>query len=729
MAEHPDLIAEQAAIDHAYECLDHMRDSARARRRLYDDGPGGTHQARRERDFVWEQVEVRLEQLDIGDQSLVFGRIDFEPTEERPSAESFRIGRVAVADEDFNPVVVDWRAPIAEAFYRATGRDPMGLRRRRHFATRGRQLLGIDDELFGSSAAALDRGLVEGQGALISALEEARTGRLSDIVATIQGEQDVVIRSPLPGILVVQGGPGTGKTVVALHRAAFLLYTHRFPLEGQGVLVVGPNRVFLNYIEQVLPSLGEAGVQIAVLADLVPGIRAVGRDEEPVARVKGDLRMIDVVARAVRDRERALREPLRVPYGVQYLTLSVDESAAIVADARRRFRTHNAARRHVDRRFFEALAASSRTEDEPSVVRERTRHLTEVRMALERMWPVLTPSELLNDLYGSPGLLRSACERHLSREEWTLLARPRQPDAGRLVFTHDDVPLLDEALERLGPSSRRGPAEVRTYGHIVVDEAQDLSPMQLRMLDRRSLNGSMTIVGDIAQATGAWAHDDWSSVLEHLPDRRPPSSAELRIGYRVPGPIMDFAARVLPLAAPGLAPPESIRRSGEPPAVVPTDEVSFDHDVVELVRGELAAVEPGNLAVVVPRTLVDRVAAALEAADVPFGLANRQGLEQEVTLVPIWLVKGLELDGVVVVEPAAILEEEARGGQALYVALTRSTKRLAVLHARPLPDVLRDAGAAGSGGDGSGGDEDPLRGERTDAHVATLDLDGGRPVG
>ncbi len=725
MAEHPDLIAEQAAIDHAYVCLELMRDAARARRRLYDDGPGGTHQNRRERDFVWQQVEVRLEQLDIGDQSLVFGRIDFEPTESEPESESYRIGRVAVADEQFNPVVVDWRAPIAEAFYRATGRDPMGLRRRRHFATRGRQLLGVDDELFGSSAAALDRGRVEGQGALISALEEARTGRLSDIVATIQGEQDVVIRSPLPGILVVQGGPGTGKTVVALHRAAFLLYSHRFPLEGQGVLVVGPNRVFLNYIEQVLPSLGEAGVQIAVLADLVPGIRAVGRDDEPAARVKGDLRMIDVVTRAVRDRERPLRETLRVPFGVQYLTVTVDQSAEIVADARRRFRTHNAARRHVEKRFFETLAASSRTEDEPAVVRERTRHLTEVRMALERIWPVLTPSELLNDLFGSPGLLRSACERWLSRQEWELLGRPRQSETERLVFTHDDVPLLDEALERLGPPpSKRDHGEVRTYGHIVVDEAQDLSPMQLRMLDRRSLNGSMTIVGDIAQATGAWAHDDWQSVLDHLPDRRPPSFAELRVGYRVPGPIMDYAARVLPLAAPGLEPPESIRRAGDPPTVVATSDQSFDRAVVELVRDELRAVEPGNLAVVVPGSLVDRVADALEGAGLPFGLASRQGLDQQVTLVPIWLVKGLELDGVVVVEPAAILEEEARGGQALYVSLTRSTKRLAVVHARPLPDVLRVEPA-----DGSGGDEDAFGGERTDAHVSALDLDGGRPVG
>ncbi len=726
MSEHPDLIDEQRAIDHAYDCLERTRAAVAAMGSQYDGGPGGTFQHRYERDVVQEQVDQRLGQLDIGDQSLVFGRIDAEPTPERPEVESFHIGRIAVSDERRDPVVVDWRAPIAESFYRATGRDPMGLRRRRHFATRGRQLLGIDDELFGSAARALDRGEVQGQGALIAALEESRTGRLSDIVATIQGEQDVVIRSPLAGVLVVQGGPGTGKTVVALHRAAYLLYSHRFPLEGQGVLVVGPNRVFLSYIEQVLPSLGEAGVEIAVLADLVPRVRVVGWDDEPVARVKGDLRMVEVVAQAVRDRERPLREALRVPYGIQHLTLTVAQSEAIVRDARRRFRTHNAGRRHVEQQFFERLAETSRTGDSPQVVRERTRHDLVVRSALERMWPVLTPTELLNDLFGSPGLLRAACRRWLRRDEWELLARPRRSDPAEVVHPHQDVPLLDEALERLGPRpSHRDDEAVRTYGHIVVDEAQDLSPMELRMLDRRSLNGSMTVVGDIAQATGAWAHDDWESVLAHLPDRRPPRTAELRVGYRVPGPIMDYAARVLALAAPGLAPPVSIRRVGEPPRVVACSPDGFEDSLVALVRSELASVGSGNLAVVAPRSLVDRAAAALGAGGVDFGRATRQGLDRQVTLVPISLVKGLELDAVVVVEPAAVLEEEARGAQSLYVALTRSTKRLSVLHARPLPAVL--GGPADQ--DDSGGDQDPFRGERPDPDVASLDLHGGRPVG
>ena len=397
--------------------------------------PGGTYQNRLERDVMWDRADARLAQLELGDLALIFGRIDTEPKPgggegvERPS-ESYYIGRLAVSDEHRDPVVVDWRAPVAESFYRATGRDPMGLRRRRHFASRGRVLLGIDDELFGSATEALDQGEVQGYGALISALEESRSGKLSDIVATIQVEQDEIIRSELPGIVVVQGGPGTGKTVVALHRAAYLLYSHRFPLEGQGVLVVGPNRVFLSYIEQVLPSLGEAGVEIAVLADLVPNVRVdrvrhrggrpgQGRPphdrRRPAGRPRPRAPAAILAPRALR-RPAPRREPLGRPRRSS-------------SQARRRFRTHNAGRRLVEQLLFERLAASSRNEDSVEVVRERTRRDPLVREALERMWPVLTPGELLNDLFGSPGLLRSASRQALEPDEWKLLARERLHDA------------------------------------------------------------------------------------------------------------------------------------------------------------------------------------------------------------------------------------------------------------------------------------------------------------
>ena len=697
MANHPELDAEQAYIDHAHECLERTRQVVESMREGVVDGQGGTFQNRYERDVVWDRVGVRLGQLEIGDRSLVCGRIDTDPTTTRAEEdgpgpgpdETYYIGRIAVSDEHSDPVVVDWRAPLAESFYRATGVDPMGLRRRRHFASRGRTLLGIDDELFGSATEALDEGEVQGHGALIAALEESRSGRLSDIVGTIQAEQDRIIRSELAGVLVVQGGPGTGKTVVALHRAAYLLYSHRFPLEGQGVLVVGPNRLFLSYIEQVLPSLGEAGVQIATLSDLIPHVRVSGWDPIELAHVKGDPRMVRVMRKAVRDRQRPLRESLRVPYGLQRLTVTPEVSADIVAQVRRRTRTHNAGRRHVEQLLFEALAESSRDEQSAEVVRERTRREPVVREALERMWPVLTPAELLNDLFGSPGLLRSAASKHLGDEEWPLLRRERRHDANEVVFTHDDVPLLDEALELLGPRPKHKDADgIRTYGHLVVDEAQDLTPMQLRVLDRRSLNGSMTIVGDIAQATGSWPHDSWASVLEHLPERRPPRHAELSVGYRVPGPIMDLASRVLPLAAPGLEPPRSIRHTGEEPQIIGVPDHLLDLEVAETVREELKVIGAGNVAVIAPDHMVDRVAAALERAGVEFGRATRQGLDRQVTVVPVSLAKGLELDSVVVVEPGRILTDAVRGAQSLYVAMTRSTKRLTLLHTGELPDLL-----------------------------------------
>jgi DNA helicase IV len=701
LANHPDLAAEQAYIDRAYDALERARQSATRLRSMVEVGRGGTEQARWEREMIEENIAARLDYLNLGDASLVFGRIDHARTE---GGESFYIGRIAVADENQEPLVVDWRAPVAEPFYRATGRAPMGLVRRRHFATRSRQLLGIEDELFGEGAGLLggelavsdDGNEIRGHGALIAALEEARTGRLSDIVATIQGEQDEVIRSPLPGVLVVQGGPGTGKTVVALHRAAYLLYTHRFPLEGQGVLVVGPNRLFLGYIERVLPSLGEAGVELAVLADLVENVTVRGRDAPATARIKGDARMSKVLAKAIRDRERPLRKALRVPYGAQTIVVPAARTAEIIADARRRFRVHNAGRRFVESQLYAAMAEVSRVPTTPEEVRERGRGLPEVREALERMWPVLTPAQLLHDLFGSRALIDLAAKRHLNDDERAALARPRAEDVTTIEWTHDDVPLLDEARALLGPITRRrrsngaDPDEIRTYGHIVVDEAQDLSPMQLRMLDRRSLNGSMTVVGDIAQATGVWAHRDWDEILEHLPRRRPAQRAELSIGYRIPGPTMDLAAKVLAVAAPDLRPPDSVRQAGDPPRLLAIDGADALADrVAAAALEERNAVDPGSVAVIAPATLVEDVAEALEGAGVEFGRAARNGLEQRVTLVPVSLVKGLELDAAVVVEPAAIVDEEAQGMRALYVALTRATRRLAVVHARTLPEPLR----------------------------------------
>ena len=709
-ARHPDLPEEQAFIDHAYDCLENSRQAAWRLRDLNEADLGGTFQARFERNAFDEALVKRLTDLDLGDVALVFGRID--RNDEQEGTESFRIGRLAVADDQSEPVVIDWRAPVAEPFYRATGREPMGLLRRRHFVVEGRTLLGLEDELFGEGHLGLghDDGLdgdlnsetngggptLRGYSTLIASLERGRTGALGDIVATIQAEQDEIIRSPQAGVLVVQGGPGTGKTVVALHRAAYLLYTHRFPLEDQGVLVIGPNRVFLRYIERVLPSLGEAGVEQVVLSDLVPGIGVSARDSAEVAAVKGDARMSRLIDRAVDDRERALRDDLVVPFRSGYLRVSVEESRRIIRQARRRNRRHNASRRIVENEMWETMAAGWRAGDaSPSEVREAIRRLPEVREALERMWPVLTPGQLLQDLLGSRALLRSALTGAVEADEVErlvdLLHRPRSASPAEVPWTDADIPLLDDAREVLGPIPHRGeidPAdEIRTYGHIVVDEVQDLTPMALRMVSRRSLNGSMTVVGDLAQATGALAPGVWDDVLEHLPDRRPARVIGLSVGYRIPREIMAVADVVMEAAAPGLRRPESVRSGGEHPRLVPAVG-DLGSAVADEVGASLASLPNGSIAVVTPDSLVDRIAEALDSAGLEHGRAGVSGLDRQVTVVPVSVAKGLELDSVIVVEPSLIVSETHLGLRALYVGLTRSTRRLAVVHSEPIPPSL-----------------------------------------
>ena len=705
---HPDLADEQAYIDHAYECLEQSREAAWRLRDLNEADLGGTFQARFERNAFDEALLKRLADLDLGKAALVFGRID-RHVEGDTGPESFHIGRLAVADENSEPVVIDWRAPVAEPFYRATGRNAMGLARRRHFAVEGRTLLGIEDELFGGGHLGVghDEGLVDddesaapqlrGYSTLIAARERGRTGTLGDIVATIQAEQDEIIRSPQAGVLVVQGGPGTGKTVVALHRAAYLLYTHRFPLEDQGVLVIGPNRVFLRYIEQVLPSLGEAGVEQVVLADLVPDVRFAGRGDQTdtplAARIKGDARMSDVIDNAVRDRERPLREDLVVPFRSGYLRLKADDTVRIVKQARRRFRRHNSARRWIEGEIWAAMAATWRGGDDVSgrEVRDEVRLLPEVRAALDRVWPVLTPAQLLHDLFGSMGLLRLAADGVLDDSEYKALHRPRSESVADVRWTAADVALLDDAREVLGPKpSRSGKStdadEIRTYGHIVIDEVQDLTPMQLKMAARRSLNGSMTVVGDIAQATGALAPDGWDEVLAHLPEKKPSRVIGLSVGYRIPAQIMELANRVMAAATPGLRVPTSVRVGDAAPRIVRVD--SLVNGVVAEVAEFQQALPSGSVAVVAPDDRCDEISDALNAAGYAHGRAATTGLDQSLTVVPVSVVKGLELDAVVVVEPAEIVGTDEHGMRALYVALTRSTQRLTVVHQQPLPEAM-----------------------------------------
>jgi DNA helicase IV len=712
--QHPDLADEQAYIDHAYECLDASREAAWRMRDMTEADLGGTFQARFERNAFDEALLKRLADLDLGDASLVFGRID-RSAESPGAVESFHIGRLAVADEDREPVVVDWRAPVAEPFYRATGRSPMGLLRRRHFAVEGRRLLGLEDELFGEGHLGLghDEGLdgstgadtadgagLRGYSTLLAALERGRTGTLGDIVATIQGEQDEIIRSPQHGVLVVQGGPGTGKTVVALHRAAYLLYTHRFPLEDQGVLVVGPNRVFLRYIERVLPSLGEAGVEQVVLSDLVPGVRFLrpdereGADSPTTARIKGDARMSDVIDQAVNDRERPLRDDLVLPFRTGYVRLRVEESARIVKNARRRFRRHNSGRKFVENEVWSALAATFHdAEVGPRDVKDTLRGTPEIREALDRMWPLLTPAQLLHDLFGSKGLLKLAARGVLDDGEALALYRPRSDSVDEVRWTPADVALLDDARDVLGPKPGRNGKiddadEIRTYGHIVIDEVQDFTPMQLKMATRRSLNGAMTIVGDLAQATGPLAPTDWQDVLDHLPDRKPSRVIGLSVGYRIPGQIMELANKVMAAATPMLRAPQSVRVGDAAPVVVRADG-PLGAAVADEVRSITTSLPNASLGVIASDSMIDELSEHLTAAGVNHGTATRTGLDEGVTLVPVSVVKGLELDAVVVVEPARIVADHEHGMRSLYVALTRPTQRLSIVHAEDLPEPLR----------------------------------------
>ncbi len=783
MPEHPDLRVEQEFLNRAHDGLESMRGEARQMLQgVLDLGKGGTFQSRTERDIVVRTSLARLEQLDIGDQALYFGRIDRIPDEDDDSGsilgESFHIGRLAVSGPDHEPLVVDWRAPVAEPFYRATGLDPQGLARRRHLAVRGRTVLGLEDEYFvdpqhrGVAAAPLvvtpkgngedgerlltDGMVLGGPGALLSSLGQSRTGQMGDIIGTIQREQDEIIRSPLGGVLVVQGGPGTGKTAVALHRAAYLLYTHRFPLERQGVLVVGPNPLFLRYIEQVLPSLGETGVSLSTVAGLVPEVRVRGVDEPAVARLKGDVRMVQFLARAVRTRQRPLRLDVEVPFGAGVLRLRAKTTEEIVALARRRPGTHNVRRRFVEAHVLRALSddyqarltrgnqvpTEDPTPEELRDLAQRIRRVPQVAEALDRMWPRLSPHELLHDLLGARPLLKAAGQGLLSENDMRRLYRPRSESLEEVPWTLGDTGLIDEARTILGPRrggsrpNRNRPArgdegsaqevgfwpqglaaspmpsstaptghedEIRSFGHIVVDEVQDLSPMQLRMLARRSLSGSMTVVGDIAQATRPWAPRSWDDVTRHLAPQRPTRLVELTVSYRTPSEVVAVAEQVLAVAEPSIAPPRPVRQSGHTPRIIRTDRPVLAAMVASVAREEVEAVTPGRVAVLAPAVMLPELHRALADAGLdpvdprdPSG----EGLAAGLVILPADETNGLEFDSVVVVEPALVASvgdespgerppvTTTRGLRTLYVALTRPTRRLAIVHAEPLPVPL-----------------------------------------
>ncbi|MER6343942.1 HelD family protein [Streptomyces sp. NPDC001595] len=740
---------EQEFIDELYTRVDVLRSDAESS--VTDALAQGDKpmQARLERDILVAERSGLLAALNAVDGSLCFGRIDLT------SGVRHHIGRIGLRadDDELTPVLIDWRAEVARPFYLATGHTPMGLRRRRHIATEGRTVTALHDEL-------LDLGDRErtghedpsGDAVLLAALNSARTGRMNDIVQTIQAEQDEIIRAPHRGVLVVEGGPGTGKTAVALHRAAYLLYEHRELLAKRAVLIVGPNPAFLGYIGEVLPSLGETGVLLATVGELYPGVKATAADTEEAAAVKGRAGMAEVLAAVVRDRQ-ALPDPvIAIEHDREILML--DDGLVNVARERTRAAKlpHNAAREHFEGHILNTLTElyAERIGTDPydgsslldpadiTQIRDDLAENPEVWSAIDRLWPVLSPQRLVADFLADP-------EGYLADEDAAAIRRPVTR-----AWTVADVPLLDEAAELLGEDDRavraraereretqiayaQGVLDVsfasRTYefedkeegdpeasevlsahdiidaerfaerheeedhrsaaeraaadrtwafGHIIVDEAQELSPMAWRLLMRRSPTRSMTLVGDPAQTAEAAGTGSWADILQpYVEDRW--EHTRLGVNYRTPAEIMDLAAAVVRAENPDFEPPSSVRSTGVRPWVRATDDLP---GAVEKAVAELTPAE-GRLAVIAPRELHRRLAARLDGVTA----GAEPDLTRTVVLLDPRQAKGLEFDSVLVVEPGRY------GTSDLYVALTRATQRLGVLHTGVLPEGIRRAAA------------------------------------
>ncbi|MGW7283351.1 HelD family protein [Streptomyces sp. NPDC054844] len=735
---------EQEFIDGLYARVDALRGDTEVSVTQALAQGNTPQQARLERDILVAERSGLLAALNAVDGSLCFGRIDLT------SGAGHHIGRIGLRADDAErtPVLIDWRADVARPFYLATGHTPMGLRRRRHIASEGRTVTALHDEILDlGDETRTGHEDPSGDAVLLAALNSARTGRMGDIVQTIQADQDRIIRAPHRGVLVVEGGPGTGKTAVALHRAAYLLYEHRELLAKRAVLIVGPNPAFLGYIGEVLPSLGETGVLLATVGELFPGVKATATDTPEAAAVKGRADMADVLAEVVRDRQ-ALPDPvIAIEHDREILMLDDD----LVNVARERTRAaklpHNASREHFEGHILNTLTdmVAERIGTDPydgtnlldpsdiTQIRDELAENPEVWSAIDQLWPRVTPQRLVADFLAAP-------EAHLPAGD---AAAVRRPVTRR--WTVADVPLLDEAAELLGEDDRiarsraererqqqiayaQGVLDVsyasRTYefedkdeedaevlsahdiidaerfaerqeeddhrsaaeraaadrtwafGHIIVDEAQELSPMAWRLLMRRCPTRSMTLVGDPAQTAEAAGVGSWSKILApYVEDRW--EHTRLGVNYRTPAEIMDMAAAVVRADDPAFAPPSSVRSTGVRPWVRATGDLPAA--VAEAAR-ELTP-EEGRLAVIAPRELHQALAARLDGVTA----GTEPDLTRSVVLLDPRQSKGLEFDSVLVVEPGRY------GTSDLYVALTRATQRLGVLHTGPLPKGLVDA--------------------------------------
>jgi DNA helicase IV len=662
---HPDVSQEQAYFDTALE----QRERARAQ---LDRAPEMSTDPQTAADLRRRLGAVGLADPDEG---VAFGRIE-------RNGERIYIGKNAIWDERSELLVMNWQAPAASPFYTATPASPQGLDARRTYRCESNRVLDIDEILFRGLAGAVVTGDPGLDDALLESLGRNRSGELVDIVATIQAAQYEVVSRPVEQLLVVQGGPGTGKTVVGLHRASWLLYNLSDRLHSEDVLVVGPNPAFIRYIRAVLPKLGDEAVVQRSITELGPRVRG-GRIEPPtVRRLKGERRMIELIVRGLRNRQRVDANPVELSVEGRRVSLDADLIAARASQLDRR--PHNEAHKglrdfvvqevqaYLGRRgVFDAASLEAAT---------RGASAREIDNYLERVWPKLTPQAFVLELLSTQRQLDAAAEGLFDAGERDMLAIPRDARVGSWEWSQDDIPILDAADFLLN-----GPQ--RTYEYIVVDEAQDLSPMQLLSIARRSRNGWMTVLGDLAQATSPYALGSWNEVADHLyrADVRA-DLAELRLGYRLPTEVHEVAMRLLRQIAPGLATPEAVRPSGQDVIV---EEAAADGLVAKVVATIRSFLGTGLIGVITPEAVRDELTAALDAEGL-FWAPELQPAAAPIVVLAAEAAKGLEFDNVVVVEPDAILEEHGETGQrALYVALTRCTRRLAVAHSRPLPDALR----------------------------------------
>ena len=749
-----ELDLERGRVAERYARLDALREEKeRQLAAVRRTGPQGSLQNHSERDAFASLYEDRLAQLYAVDDRLVFGRLDLDAEREGGADEQRYIGRIGLTTEDHERLLVDWRAAEAGAFYQATAAHRGRVRRRRHLMLRGREVRDLEDDILDPTLLGEDGVRADAQGALLAAVTARRTGRMGDIVATIQAEQDEVIRAPLPGAVVVQGGPGTGKTAVALHRAAYLLYTHRERLARSGVLIVGPSTAFMRYIERVLPSLGETGVVMSSLGTLMPGVRAVPEPDLDAAAVKGRLDMVDAVAHAVAQRQRLLVEPRRLMIDGTAVKLKPAMVRRARDKARATRKPHNEARvtfvkilvRELAEKLRKKLEKSSGTPVQRDLLLEDVRTSRDVRIALNLCWMPLTPEKLIGDLLTREDLLRAAAPWLSDAEVGTLL---RPADA---PWTEADVPLLDEAAELLGRLEtpgrggesaaqhernlenaraslenmhqtladlgvdgvvdaeqlaaaneargvRRTTAETAahdrtwTYGHVVVDEAQELSPMQWRLLARRCPMKSFTIVGDIARSSRRDAAGSWASVLApEFGDRW--RLEELTVNYRSPARVMRWAAQVARAAGLEVSHPRAVREGDHRPRLVTEPGGDVAALALEAVEAERGRVPEALTAVIAPAGRTGELLTALRErwGEAAVDTAPLPGVE--IVVATPWETKGLEFDTVVLVSPERIVAD-ARGVVGdLYVAMTRATQSLSVVagtDAAALPAGLAD---------------------------------------